>query len=54
MPLGRDPVRRRAKLAEEVPEMSELDLNPVFVLPPGAGCAVADARLLVRPATASS
>jgi acyl-CoA synthetase (NDP forming) len=44
---------RVAKLAEEVPEVSELDLNPVFVLPPGQGCAIADVRLLVRPAGAS-
>src|SRR5262249_20607035 len=45
-----DLLLRVAKLAEEVPEVSELDLTPVFVLPPGAGCAIADARLLVRPA----
>lgn len=39
---------RVSKLAEEVPEVSELDFNPVFVLPPGQGCQIADARLLVR------
>jgi acyl-CoA synthetase (NDP forming) len=38
---------RVARLAEEVPEASELDLNPVFALPPGQGCRIVDARLRV-------
>lgn len=45
-----DLLLRVARLAEEVPEISELDLNPVFVRPPGQGCALVDARILVRPA----
>jgi hypothetical protein len=39
---------RVSRLAEEVPEIAAVDLNPVFALPPGQGCQVADARLKVR------
>jgi acetyl coenzyme A synthetase (ADP forming)-like protein len=38
-----------SRLVEEVPEISELDLNPIFALPPGKGCRIADARIYVRP-----
>jgi acyl-CoA synthetase (NDP forming) len=44
-----DVLLRVSRLAEEVPEISELDLNPVFVLPPGQGCALVDARIRVQP-----
>lgn len=40
---------RIARLIEEVPEISELDLNPVFALSPGKGCSVVDARIRVEP-----
>jgi acyl-CoA synthetase (NDP forming) len=40
---------RIARLVEEIPEISELDLNPVFALPPGKGCLVIDARIRVEP-----
>jgi acetyl coenzyme A synthetase (ADP forming)-like protein len=40
---------RLSRLAEEVPEIREIDLNPIFALPPGAGCRIADARVRVRP-----
>jgi hypothetical protein len=40
---------RLSRLAEEVPEIGEIDLNPIFALPPGAGCRIADARLRLRP-----
>ena len=40
---------RIARLVEEVPEISELDLNPVFALSPGQGCSVVDARIRVEP-----
>jgi acetyl coenzyme A synthetase (ADP forming)-like protein len=36
---------RVSRLVEEVPEVSELDLNPVFALPPGQGCRIVDARI---------
>jgi len=40
---------RISLLAEAVPEISELDLNPVLVLPEGRGCRVVDARVRVSP-----
>ncbi len=39
---------RVSRLVEEVPEIGELDLNPVFALPPGKGCVIADARIRVE------
>jgi acetyl coenzyme A synthetase (ADP forming)-like protein len=39
---------RISQLVEEVPEISELDLNPIFALAPGEGCRVVDARIQVR------
>jgi acyl-CoA synthetase (NDP forming) len=39
---------RISRLVEEVPEISELDLNPIFVMPSGQGCTIADARIHVR------
>jgi acetyl coenzyme A synthetase (ADP forming)-like protein len=36
---------RVARLVEEVPEIAELDLNPVIALPPGQGCVIVDARI---------
>lgn len=38
---------RVARLVEEVPQIVELDLNPVIALPPGKGCAIVDARIRV-------
>ena len=40
---------RVARMVEEVPEISELDLNPVMALPPGRGCQIIDARIRVGP-----
>jgi acyl-CoA synthetase (NDP forming) len=40
---------RVSTLVEEVAEISELDLNPVFALPPGQGCRIVDARIRVTP-----
>ena len=39
---------RVARLAEEVPQLAELDLNPVYALGPGQGCRIVDARIAVR------
>ncbi|HEY7532712.1 MAG TPA: acetate--CoA ligase family protein, partial [Nitrospiraceae bacterium] len=36
---------RLSRLVEEIPEISELDLNPVFALSPGQGCRIVDARI---------
>ncbi len=40
---------RISRLVEEVPEIRELDLNPIFALPPGKGCVIADVRISVQP-----
>lgn len=40
---------RISRLVEEVPQISELDLNPIFALPPGQGCRIVDARIRVEP-----
>lgn len=38
---------RLSWLAEGLPELVELDLNPIFALAPGAGCRIVDARARV-------
>jgi acetyl coenzyme A synthetase (ADP forming)-like protein len=38
---------RVSRLVEEVPQIIELDLNPVIALPPGKGCQIVDARIRV-------
>jgi acetyl coenzyme A synthetase (ADP forming)-like protein len=42
-------ITRLSALVEVVPELTELDLNPVKVLAPGAGAIVVDGRMRVRP-----
>jgi acyl-CoA synthetase (NDP forming) len=51
----RELLLRISRLAEEVPEIRELDLNPVIALSPGHGCRIVDARIRVaaRPTVAS-
>jgi len=41
---------RISALAQAVPEILELDLNPVIVKPAGQGCHIVDARIRVFPA----
>ncbi|MCX5728033.1 MAG: acetate--CoA ligase family protein, partial [Nitrospirae bacterium] len=43
-----DVLLRISRLVEEIPEISELDLNPIFALPPGQGCRIVDARIRVE------
>jgi acyl-CoA synthetase (NDP forming) len=43
----RDLLFRVSCLASEVPELRELDLNPVLALPAGRGCRIVDARVRV-------
>src|SRR6185295_15414744 len=45
----RDVVLRVSRLAEAVPEIIELDLNPVMALAAGKGCRIVDARIRVAP-----
>lgn len=42
---------RISQLVDEIPEISELDLNPIFAFPPGQGCQIVDARMRVVPVT---
>lgn len=41
---------RLSRLVGEIPEISELDLNPIFALPEGQGCRIVDARIRVEAA----
>lgn len=49
-----DVIRRISALVEIVPELRELDLNPVKVLAPGKGCVVVDARMRLERIGAGS
>jgi acyl-CoA synthetase (NDP forming)/GNAT superfamily N-acetyltransferase len=42
-----DVLLRVSRLVEEVPDIRELALSPIFVGPPGEGCRIGDARILV-------
>jgi acetate---CoA ligase (ADP-forming) len=44
----REVLLRLSRLAADLPEIAELDLNPVIALPPGHGCRIVDARIRVR------
>jgi acetate---CoA ligase (ADP-forming) len=46
----RNVLLRLSRLADEVPEITELDLNPVIALAPGNGCRIVDARIRVAEA----
>jgi acyl-CoA synthetase (NDP forming) len=39
---------RISQLADAIPEISELDINPIFALPEGQGCKIVDARIRVN------
>ncbi|HEY8450236.1 MAG TPA: acetate--CoA ligase family protein, partial [Bacillota bacterium] len=43
----KDALLRTARLVEEVPEIEQLDLNPVRAFAPREGCAILDARIRV-------
>jgi acyl-CoA synthetase (NDP forming) len=40
---------RLSQLVEAIPEIGELDLNPVFALPDAQGCRIVDARIRLVP-----
>ena len=48
IPAVEEILLRVSRMVEEIPEISELDLNPVFALAPGNGCRIADARIQVH------
>lgn len=39
---------RVSRMVEEICEISELDLNPIFALPEGQGCRIVDARIRIQ------
>ena len=43
-----DILLRTSHLVEEIPDIIELDMNPVFALPEGQGCKIVDARIRVE------
>ena len=43
-----DVLLRISHLVETIPEISELDLNPIFALPEGQGCKIVDARIRIE------
>lgn len=45
---------RLSRLVEEIHEITELDLNPIFALPPGQGCLIVDARIWAGASSAGS
>lgn len=42
---------RTSHMVEEIPEIMELDMNPVFALEPGKGACIVDCRIRVRERT---
>lgn len=48
VPAVEELLLRVSRLAEEIPEIGEIDLNPIFAFAPGQGCRIADARIQVR------
>jgi acetyltransferase len=48
-----DTLLRVSQMIDDVPEIFEMDLNPVKVGTPGNGVRIVDARIKVRPVTRS-
>jgi acetyl coenzyme A synthetase (ADP forming)-like protein len=48
IPALQDLLLRISAMVEDLPEIAEMDLNPVKVLPPGRGCVVVDTRVLLH------
>jgi len=45
IPAVRELLGRVSRMITDMPELLEMDLNPVKILPPGRGCVVLDARI---------
>jgi acetyl coenzyme A synthetase (ADP forming)-like protein len=45
-----DVLLRLSRMVEEIPELVEMDLNPLIALAPGQGCSAVDARIRVAAA----
>jgi hypothetical protein len=52
LPALEDLLLRLSALVEAVPELQELDFNPILALPPGQGCVILDSRIRVADAPA--
>ena len=50
VPALEEVLLRISYLVDQVPEITELDLNPIFAFAPGQGCQIVDARIRVQPA----
>ncbi|MGB6837912.1 MAG: GNAT family N-acetyltransferase [Dehalococcoidia bacterium] len=48
VPALQDLLLRVSAMVEDLPEIAEMDLNPVKVLTPGQGCVVVDNRILLQ------
>jgi acetyltransferase len=48
IPSLEDMLLRLSALVEDIPQIAELDLNPVKVMPRGEGYCVVDARIMVK------
>ena len=48
LPFLEELLLRVSYMIKEVPEIAEMDLNPVKVLQPGQGCVVVDTRILLK------
>lgn len=54
IPAIKDLLLRMSRLVEELPEIAELDLNPLRAHEPGQGCSILDARIRIeKPKLAS-
>jgi acyl-CoA synthetase (NDP forming) len=49
VPAIHDVLLRVSRLVEEVPDIAELELGPIFVGPPGGGCYIFDSRISLAP-----
>jgi acyl-CoA synthetase (NDP forming) len=49
VPALTDLIHRVNAMVEDLPEVAELDLNPVFVRPEGQGVVAVDVRMRVKP-----
>jgi acetyl coenzyme A synthetase (ADP forming)-like protein len=54
VPALEEVLLRISSLVDQIPEITELDLNPIFALPPGQGCHIVDARIRVERAQSSA
>jgi len=53
VPALEEVLLRISFLVDQIPEITELDLNPIFALPPGQGCQIVDARMRAESVSSS-